>query len=475
MYIKDEEARKLPLYTWQDYQYDKKNHPGKKETFAMAYWKVIEENLVNRTLEVRTEAGEFFSNNLLGYMNNYFFSARVSVEKSMQIYLYEHGFEVDQWPDPCLPVLFRTQNPYNFDTRVPEFESLYGKGRMFRDEDATGFVYNYFGQGYVHGQTRVATIPTISMNDDDIFYCPDVLSRKAGVDEKDIRSVDSSAVYHTNLPVYVKCQQEYKQAKKKVDDLIADADKKGAYKAAQENLKKAGSTGGGVSAALEYTSPLARIIWILLFLAGLLVASIPIYSVYLHFTGLSFWDSFVDCENFSNKAVQMLVAIYASIAGILHALIGMAKGTAYWVVIGILFVLLFIYMFVIFNLDGCPVGKKHRESKKIKKQYKKDVREAEQKAGKAAKDHEKEVAAVRTTDAYLQAERELEAAKARLKEAQKQEDWMGKHHVGIAISWHSQWYEYLTKLYEVPKMPTAEERKKFRVIYVKPVDYDYDE
>lgn len=246
------------------------------------------------------------------------------------------------------------------------------------------------------------------MNDDDIFYSPDTLSRKAGVDEKDIRSVDYHAVYHTNLPVYV----------------------------------KAGSTGGGVSAALEYTSPLARIIWILLFLAGLLVASIPIYSVYLHFTGLSFWDSFVDCENFSNKAVQMLVAIYASIAGILHALIGMAKGTAYWVVIGILFVLLFIYMFVIFNLDGCPVGKKHRESKKIKKQYKKDV---------------------------------LEAAKARLKEAQKQEDWMGKHHVGIAISWHSQWYEYLTKLYEVPKMPTAEERKKFRVIYVKPVDYDYDE
>ena len=203
--------------------------------------------------------------------------------------------------------------------------------------------------------------------------------------------------------------------------------------------------------------------------------SIPIYSVYLHFTGLSFFDSFVDYENFSNKAVQMLVAIYASIAGILHALIGMAKGTAYWVVIGILFVVLFIYMFVIFNLDGCPVGKKHRESKKIKKQYKKDVREAEQKAGKAAKDYEKEVAAVRTTDAYLQAERELEAAKARLKEAQKQEDWMGKHHVGIAISWHSQWYEYLTKLYEVPKMPTAEERKKFRVIYVKPVDYDYDE
>lgn len=106
---------------------------------------------------------------------------------------------------------------------------------------------------------------------------------------------------------------------------------------------------------------------------------------------------------------------------------------------------------------------------------KKDVREAEQKAGKAAKDYEKEVAAVRTTDAYLQAERELEAAKARLKEAQKQEDWMGKHHVGIAISWYSQWYEYLTKLYEVPNMPTAEERKKFRVIYVKPVDYDYDE
>lgn len=103
------------------------------------------------------------------------------------------------------------------------------------------------------------------------------------------------------------------------------------------------------------------------------------------------------------------------------------------------------------------------------------MREAEQKAGKAAKDHEKEVAAVRTTDAYLQAERELEAAKARLKEAQKQEDWMGKHHVGIAISWHSQWYEYLTKPYEVSKMPTAEERKKFRVIYVKPVDYDYDE
>lgn len=91
--------------------------------------------------------------------------------------------------------------------------------------------------------------------------------------------------------------------------------------------------------------------------------SIPIYSVYLHFTGLSFFDSFVDYENFSNKAVQMLVAIYASIAGILHALIGMAKGTAYWVVIGILFVVLFIYMFVIFNLDGCPVGKKHRESK----------------------------------------------------------------------------------------------------------------
>lgn len=124
--------------------------------------------------------------------------------------------------------------------------------------------------------------------------------------------------------------------------------------------------------------------------------------------------------------------------------------------IRILFVVLFVYMFVIFNLDGCPVGKKHRESPKIKKQYKKDVREAEQKAGK---DHEKEVAAVRTTDAYLLAERELEAAKARLKEAQKQEDWMGKHHVGIAIGWHSQWYEYLTKLYDVPKMPTAEERK----------------
>ena len=52
---------------------------------------------------------------------------------------------------------------------------------------------------------------------------------------------------------------------------------------------------------------------------------------------------------------------------------------------------------------------------------------------------------------------------------------MGKHHVGIAISWYSQWYEYLTKLYEVPNMPTAEERKKFRVIYVKTVDYDYDE
>ena len=100
----------------------------------------------------------------------------------MQIYLYEHDFEVDQWPNPCLPVLFRTKNLYNFDTRVPEFESLYGKGRMFRDEDAMGFAYNYFGQDYVHGQTRVATIPTISMNDDDIFYSPDVLSRKSGVD-----------------------------------------------------------------------------------------------------------------------------------------------------------------------------------------------------------------------------------------------------------------------------------------------------
>lgn len=473
MYIKDEAARKLPLYTWQDYQYDKKNHPGKKETFAMAYWKVVEENLVDHTLEIQTYPYEFFSDRILKEMSTHFSITRRSVEASMQIFLCEHNFEVDQWPDPCLPILFRTKNPYNYKT-LPISSVPHAKGRMFRDEDATGFVYNFFGQEYEHDPEQKKNL-IINENMDDILYVPDVLKRKGIVDENDLRKFNSSYVYHTNLPIYVKCQQEYKQAKKKVDDLIAGADKKGTYKAAQDNLKKAESTGGGVSAALEYTSPLARIIWILLFLAGLFVASIPIYSVYLHFTGLSFLDSFVDYENFSNKAVQLLVAIYASIAGILHALIGMAKGTAYWVVIGILFVVLFVYMFVIFNLDGCPVGKKHRESNKIKKQYKKDMREAEQKAGKAAKDHEKEVAAVRTTDAYLQAERELEAAKARLKEAQKQEDWMGKHHVGIAIGWHSQWYEYLTKLYDVPKMPTAEERKKFRVIYVKPVDYDYDE
>ena len=67
-----------------------------------------------------------------------------------------------------------------------------------------------------------------------------------------------------------------------------------------------------------------------------------------------------------------------------------------------------------------------------------------------------------SSNQQLEADGDLSVQRRIVKEyIQKQEDWMGKHHVGIPIGWHSQWYEYLTKLYDVPKMPTAEERKKF--------------
>lgn len=480
-YIKDEEAAKRPFYTWENYQYDKTHNPGKKETFAMVYWKTVEESLLNHEITVPAEYGftvtdsygpqMVFFNAMKNRMESIFYETKGKIEDQVQLYLQKQDYTIDQWPDPCLPVVFRTKDPHNFLGDPPENKYGYAKGLMFNEADSDGFVFHYFGTK--HKEKGFSNKSGLTVADMDFtVYLPDQLKNPQVGEYKGPDFDRNIEKFGIEFPEVKEYEKELKAANKKIDSLFTNVYKREEYEAARKDLGRGKRETSEEADAIAWTGFIPKMRWMILFILGILVLGILAVSLWLHLSGNLMDDTLLPAYEKLTGIRQYVVGLYFAflygICGVLEAL----PGKVYWIAEGILFLAAAIYMAVICSLPGCMLGEKYRRYKKIRKQYEQKVKTAEKETKGTAQQFEKGAEIIKLSKPYLEAVAQKEEVERKLEAAKKIQKEMRKSYPQIAQSWHKRWLE--AYLETSPRVPGKKERAGFQVVYIKPVPAEKD-
>ena len=433
--IRHEEADDKEFYTYHDYLKDKASGHN-KDSFAYNYWENTEDFINERKLYGRYEreritdgSSNSYSEDLQSSVNNYFYCLRVAQDKAAMNYLEEHDLVIDQWPDPCLPVIWRPET--NHDKRF----GAHDKKLLFKDKN-DGFCFHFFGGEYVYKEysslfcrPQEAQLYDLHKND------PNVYDKK--LREKNFRDRPISRLkdYQKQI-LYLPEQQKYSDASKKLKKIHKD----------MENDQE----------SIERVSFGNRFIWTLLMLIGTVCISLVVLCAYWFLKGMDtdmvnqslLAMAEADNSKWSIKLVFLTVGYFIYVILSLAVAIGGTVG--FWVGEGILLLLiaiLVLYIAVRLDAKKSPLGKRAREGRKKAAEWNVKLEEARKELKKAEKELQEAENALKSTDGYLQA-------------VQRQKWWVNNYYT-ISNKWMNAWYQCFLNRTKPAHLPPLEVRKHY--------------
>ncbi len=425
-HIKHEKADAAAFYTYKDYLKDKKSGV-KKDSFAYTYWEYTDSYINNLGLTSnRADLDDFYSQNLCRSINSTFSSLRDYQESGVQKYLMDHDLEIDQWPDPYLPILWCPEDKYN--PQFPEWKRPY-----FKNSD-TGFSFNYFGEEYQFGasyqfeQDPGTKVHWLSGSG---ILNSDKKIRKNLLNQSPIAKLKQYQNQFLSIPEYKNLLNAERQLRKVQKEMEPD----------KRNT--------------ERTSIWNRIVWFLIMAVGALCISLILLCAYWYFSGQPY-DTLAQqiSSSHDENSPFAILSVWLTLGYVLYsvpALGSLLGGTPGFLIgEGILLLLSAVLIFILadrLKAKEAPFGKEARESKKKAAYWKKQLEEAEKELKKAQAEYEEAKAAIMASAGY--------------KEAVYQQTWWVNNCIKLAPQWHEAWYACCNKRSHFTKMSDPAIKKAY--------------
>lgn len=405
-WVKHEKADHSDIYTYDQYLKDKTDYFGGKDSFAYTYWEVTEK-FFDREFLFSFEAGGDERNDCSSFcqaVNDMFADLRGKQEKALQLYLMDHGGEIDQWPDPCFPRLWKCSEEIN-------------NGRYLFDSLGDGFVFHYFGSDY--------------------WMQSDGYAGRKDRMRLNYARVNVNYEFMTYQTLQMKRYEE-RLTSLEYDSRIEDAEKQ--VKKTQEELK---SLQGSIGMESIFAT-------LLIGAFGLFFVTCMVMWPFWYLNGLDYEGLEQHLmELYEKESLPIAARLVLFLPFLIYTLLSFVSyltgPVSIWIGEGIA-VLLFIISVKLIR-EALPLGKHRKEIKERIRQKKAEL--------------EMDLRAEAEAKKKLKRKKEEITASAEYLEAQRQQEWWQPNAQDIMKEWHKAWYDHFTNRYSVHSIPTMEQKERF--------------
>ena len=368
-------------------------------------------------------------------MDSFFSFIRYRQEMALQHYLLDHDFVIDQWPDPCLPIIWHPENNQDYGlyhTPSPD--------RLFSSSD-DGFCFHFFGDDYEFRQY---------FNENHCYSYAFFRS-----DEPKVQKITSGWLT-LDKKQREKCMNDAPVPQlQRYQKQISELEENRKVRRIRDDIYHIHQESEPDEENMNRITLWNKFVWLLMIAAGAVCVALVSLCAYWYLKGMDGSDVYQVLETMAAQNSHwtaksffwMMGSFVYAVLTIPAALVG---SIGFWICEGILLILILVMMVMIHSKLGgadAPFGKKARDGRNRAKQLKSDLKEPRNELKQAKQELQTAIDEIKNTQGY--------------KDAEYWQKWWINNCSSLASEWHQAWFDCYIHRANPPKIPPLKVRKNY--------------